>query len=216
MLQRNAAENFRREAVCETAQRAASILLGAWITLLGASSTTVWADQTAPQFDASNARLVDTGFKIWMQEKFNGNGRTCGTCHIPEHDYAISPADIAALSTADRKLVLGGTNTSLENPTLVNRFALFNINDSTPGEVGNTTTPVGPFRTSMLIGGLFLTTLNECPDATLIAAATTTGVPTAQITTVTPPLFPFVVGERINITAVQVRSWRAGLDRLSH
>ncbi|HXW85165.1 MAG TPA: hypothetical protein VEJ86_12210 [Candidatus Binataceae bacterium] len=49
-----------------------------------------------------------------------------------------------------------------------------------------------------------LTSLNVCPDATLIATATTTGVPTAQITTATPPLFPFEVGEPIDINGVSV------------
>ena len=147
------------------------------------------------------------GSRFGTEEKFDGNGRTCGTCHIPEHDYTISPSDIAALSPADHEVVLGGTNTTLENPTLVDQFALFNISDTTPGAPGNTLTPDGPFRTSMQIGGLALTTLNECPNTTLIASATTTGVPTAQITTVTPPLFPFVVGEAININGVSVAGY---------
>jgi hypothetical protein len=100
-------------------------------------------------------------------------------------------------------VVLGGTNLALENPTLVDNFALFNINNNTPGAPGNGTTPTGPFRSSMQLSGLALTTLNDCPDATLIATAIDVG-PTAQITTITPPPFPFVVGERIDIDGVNV------------
>src|SRR6202035_5744838 len=113
------------------------------------------------------------------------------------------PADIAALSPVDHAVILGGTNLALENPTLVDNFALFNINNSTPGAPGNGTTPTGPFRASMQLSGLALTTLNDCPDATLIATAIDVG-PTAQITTITPPPFPFVVGERIDIDGVNV------------
>ena len=147
---------------------------------------------------AAQGNQILQGFTVFNTQTFNGNGRTCTTCHIPQHDYAISPADIAALSahtTPTLAVVLGGSNEALENPTLVKKFALFNINNETPGVndgtlngvSGTGTTPSGPFRASMQLSGLALTTLNDCPDATLIASATTTGVPTAQITTATPP-----------------------------
>jgi len=154
---------------------------------------------------AAQANLILQGFNVFTTQTFNGNGRTCGTCHIPGADYTISPADIAALTTPAHNVVLGGTNSALENPTLVDKFALFNINNDTPGLSGTGTTPAGgPFRASMQLSGLALTTLNACPNATLIATATTDSVPTAQITTVTPPLFPLVVGEEINIGGVSV------------
>ncbi|MGO8843685.1 MAG: hypothetical protein ACLQF1_21960 [Methyloceanibacter sp.] len=110
-------------------------------------------------------------------------------------------------------MVLGGSNAALENPTLVKKFALFNINNETPGVndgtlngvSGTGTTPTGPFRASMQLSGLALTTLNDCPDATLIATATDNGGSgPAEITTVTPPIFPFVVGEPIDVDGVSV------------
>ena len=180
-----------------------SILFRAWIIVLVAS-TNMAASPTARAFDVDTARSVDTGFQIWTTEQFNGNGRTCGTCHMSAHNYTISPADIAALSPSDRALVLGGTNATLENPTLVENFALFNISDTTPGAPGNTLTPIGPFRTSMQISGLALNTSNQCPNTTSIATATTTSVPTAQITTLTPPPYPFAVGQQISIGGVDV------------
>jgi len=172
-----------------------------------ASSMTASASPTLGAFDVQTAKRIDAGFKIWEEEEFNGNGRTCGTCHIPERDYTISPADIAVLSAGDRRIVFGGTNTTLENMTLVEQFALFNISDTTPGAPGNLLTPLGPFRTSMQIAGLALTTLNECPNGTPIKSATTTGVPTAQIETVTPPPFPFVVGQSISLGGVDVAGY---------
>ena len=132
---------------------------------------------SALAFDVKSAKLIDKGFKLFTQETFKGNGRTCSTCHIPKDDYTISPADFPTLSAHDRNLVLATHNSQLENQNLVNQFALFNITNETPAASGNGTTPTGPFRASMQLSGLALTTLNDCPNATLIAAATTPARP---------------------------------------
>jgi hypothetical protein len=203
----SAKTGFRGGVRAATARREASILYRAWIISLAVLSTTIAASATAWAFDVDTAKSVDTGFQIWTTETFNGNGRKCGTCHISGHNYTISPADIAALSPADHALVLGGTNTTLENPTLVENFALFNISDTTPGAPGNTLTPMGPFRTSMQIGGLGMNTSNECPNTTSIATATTSAVPTAQVTTLAPPPYPFAVGQQISIGGVDVAGY---------
>ncbi len=171
------------------------------------SAIAVSASSPARAFDRHQAKLVDEGFKVFTQEQFKGNGRTCRTCHIPEKDYALSPADIAGLSKHDHKIASGGSNSTLENQTLVDKFAVFNISDTTPGAPGNISNPAGPFRTSMQLSGLALTTLNECPNATLIKSATTTNVPTAQITTLTKPPYPFVVGEQIGLSGLTVPAY---------
>ena len=169
---------------------------------------------SALAFDVQSAKLIDKGFKLFNEETFKGNGRTCSTCHIPKDDYTISPADLPTLSTHDRNLVLATHNSQLENQTLVNQLALFNITNETPAASGNGTTPTGPFRASMQLSGLALTTLNNCPNATLIAAATDTGA-TAQITTVTPPLFPFVVNEQVRIEGVSVAGYNGSTFEIS-
>ena len=169
---------------------------------------------SALAFDVKSAKLIDKGFKLFTQETFKGNGRTCSTCHIPKDDYTISPADFPTLSAHDRNLVLATHNSQLENQTLVNQFALFNITNETPAASGNGTTPTGPFRASMQLSGLALTTLNDCPNATLIAAATDTGA-TAEITTVTPPLFPFVVNELVRIEGVSVAGYNGSTFEIS-
>lgn len=120
------------------------------------------------------AKLIDTGFKVFSKQTFKGNGRTCTTCHLPKSDFNISPADIPTLSAHQKALVFG-TNISpgnagagtLENPTMVQNLAAFNINDGVGGiasEVGTGNTPAGPFRASMTIAGLAFTTANLLPD----------------------------------------------------
>ena len=126
------------------------------------------------RFDVTTAKQIDKGFKLFTQETFDGNGRTCKTCHLPQSDFNISPADLATLSAHQKALVFG-TNIkpgsaaagSLENPTMVQNLGLFNVNDSVGGtsdEVGTGNTPAGPFRASMTIAGLSFTTSNLLPD----------------------------------------------------
>jgi cytochrome c peroxidase len=133
-----------------------------------ALSESAWA------IDASSAKLIDQGFKIFTNETFKGNGRTCSTCHLPKGDFTISPADIPALSAHQKKLLFGTNiapgnagNGTLENTTMVQTLGLFDINDGVGGtseEVGSVNTPAGPFRASMTIAGLSFTTSNLLPD----------------------------------------------------
>lgn len=44
--------------------------------------------------------LVEEGRRLFFEETFGGNGRTCGTCH-PAPDLTLSPEDIAALPPDD-------------------------------------------------------------------------------------------------------------------
>ncbi len=102
------------------------------------------------------ALRIDKGFQLFTTEKFNGNGRTCSTCHLPEKNYTISPADIVFLPAPQADLVFAKKTPGLENAKLVSKFALFNIG---PGNA-NVAFPVGPFRTSMTMAGLDLTVSN--------------------------------------------------------
>ena len=173
------------------------------------------ASTAAAQLTPAQANLILQGFQVFNTQTFNGNGRTCTTCHIPEDDYTISPADIAGLAKPAHDVALGGTNATLENQTLVDTFGLFNISNTTPGAPGTGDTPAGPFRASMQLSGLALTTLNDCPNATLISNATEatdvtdSSQQTAQITTVGPPIFPFEVGEPIDIDGVSINGFIA-------
>ena len=47
-------------------------------------------------------RLIERGRRLFMEETFNGNGRTCATCHPPTNNFTIDPAFIAGLPDDDR------------------------------------------------------------------------------------------------------------------
>lgn len=73
------------------------------------------------------ARLVAEGREIFFKETFNGNGRTCGTCHPAENNFTLDPAFIARLPNTD-PLFVAEFNPDLkknfENPKLMRLFGL--------------------------------------------------------------------------------------------
>jgi hypothetical protein len=70
---------------------------------------------------------VDRGREIFFNETFDGNGRTCGTCHREEDNFGLTPAFIATLPPDD-PLFVAETNPDLaenfENPVLMRLFGL--------------------------------------------------------------------------------------------
>ena len=61
-----------------------------------------------------------------MKETFNGNGRTCATCHPPTNNFTIDPAFISALPQSDPLFVAENNPelAELENPQLMREFGL--------------------------------------------------------------------------------------------
>lgn len=129
------------------------------LRLLMAGSLACFAS-TAQAITEEEANQIDEGFRLFTEETFEGNGRTCATCHIPEANYTIGPRDIARLRPADLDLVLARNVPGLENETLVRRLGLFNIG---PGDA-NAAEPEGPFRGSMGVHALDLTIFNNFPE----------------------------------------------------
>jgi hypothetical protein len=71
--------------------------------------------------------LVEKGRKLFFEETFGGNGRTCGTCHRAERNFTIDVAFIATLPSND-PLFVHETNldlAALENAYLLRNHALF-------------------------------------------------------------------------------------------
>ncbi len=70
---------------------------------------------------------VDRGREVFFNETFEGNGRTCGTCHRAEDNFGLAPAFIATLPPDD-PLFVAETNSDLaenfENPRLMRGFGL--------------------------------------------------------------------------------------------
>jgi len=51
--------------------------------------------------------LADEGARLFFQETFDGNGRTCGTCHSAGAGFTLTPASVAARSDDDSLFVSG-------------------------------------------------------------------------------------------------------------
>jgi cytochrome c peroxidase len=75
----------------------------------------------------SMATLVAEGSRLFFEEKFNGNGRTCGTCHRAERNFTIDADFIATLPDNDPLFVaeyVPALSKNFENPLLMRKLGL--------------------------------------------------------------------------------------------
>jgi mono/diheme cytochrome c family protein len=76
---------------------------------------------------ASLGDLVAEGEALFFEEEFEGNGRTCATCHPGVNNFTLDPEFIASLPPDD-PLFVAETNAALaedfENPVLMRQFGL--------------------------------------------------------------------------------------------
>jgi mono/diheme cytochrome c family protein len=71
--------------------------------------------------------LIERGRELFFNETFAGNGRTCGSCHREEANFAIDPAFIATLPPDDPLFVaefVPALRENFENPRLMREFGL--------------------------------------------------------------------------------------------
>lgn len=110
--------------------------LAVWCALAGALSA-LPACKAPP---SSPVDLVSKGKQIFFNETFNGNGRTCGTCHRAEANFSINPSFIATLPAND-SLFVAEFNPDLkknfENPKLMRQFGLILENLDGFGDLEN-------------------------------------------------------------------------------
>ena len=82
--------------------------------------------------------LIQEGERIFFNETFDGNGRTCGTCHRAEDNFALSPSFVATLGPED-PLFVSDSNPDLaenfENSRLIRLFALITENQDGFGDL---------------------------------------------------------------------------------
>jgi cytochrome c peroxidase len=79
---------------------------------------------------ANVTTLIADGRRLFLNETFDGNGRTCGTCHVEANNFTVDPALIATLPSSD-PLFVAETNpalAALENADLLRRFGLMLVN----------------------------------------------------------------------------------------
>jgi cytochrome c peroxidase len=98
-------------------------------------SSSQFTTSSPPDMDAASAssggsvkldKLISKGAKLFFEETFKGNGRTCGTCHPASNNLTIDPAFIATLPANDPLFVaeFNPALALLERPTLMRQFGL--------------------------------------------------------------------------------------------
>src|SRR5882724_6836796 len=60
-------------------------------------------------------RHISRGARLFFEETFRGNGRTCGTCHPANNNFTIDPEFIAALAQLERPQLMRSFGLILEN-----------------------------------------------------------------------------------------------------
>jgi cytochrome c553 len=107
--------------------RAAVTAFAAGSLLAGTAATLVGCDTAPPAPTDPQAALVAKGRRLFFQETFGGNGRTCGTCHPAENNFTIDARFIATLPPTDPLFVaefVPALARNFENPRLMREFGL--------------------------------------------------------------------------------------------
>jgi mono/diheme cytochrome c family protein len=92
--------------------------------LAGALAPALWVASATP---APEAERIAKGRDLFFNETFNGNGRTCGTCHREERNFTIDASFIATLPKNDALFVAEfnpDLKQNFENPRLMREFGL--------------------------------------------------------------------------------------------
>jgi cytochrome c peroxidase len=119
------------------------------------ASAALGFDPSAAMRAADFARVTAQGRQLFLKETFEGNGRTCGTCHVETNNFTVDPELIATLPPTD-PLFVAETNpalATLENSDLLRRFGLILVNvdefDPSRGHVFRGTQNVQALANSM-------------------------------------------------------------------
>ena len=87
-----------------------------------------------------DAKLINLGRKLFFNETFNGNGRTCGSCHPENNNFTIDPKFIAALPDDDPLFVaefVHALSDNFEKPELMRKVGLILENTNGFGDLVN-------------------------------------------------------------------------------
>lgn len=92
------------------------------------------------------AALIAKGRQLFFNETFDGNGRTCGSCHPEENNFTLDPAFIATLPDNDPLFVAEfnpDLSKNFENPRLMREFGMILENLDGFGDLENVFTMRG-------------------------------------------------------------------------
>lgn len=109
-----------------------------------------------PTLKPNLARVIADGRRLFVDETFDGNGRSCATCHVEANNFTVDPALIASLPLSDPLFVSENNPelVTLENPDLLRRFGLILVNadgfDPSRGFVMRSTQNVQALANSMV------------------------------------------------------------------
>lgn len=106
------------------------------------SPSPAYASTVFPTFDP----LILKGADLFFNETFDGNGRTCGTCHPAENNFTIDPEFIATLADRDPLFVaefVPALKENFEKPELMRQLGLILENTNGFGDLKNNFTMRG-------------------------------------------------------------------------
>ena len=96
------------------------------VTLTGTVLAGLALAQTPETSAPTQEQLIAEGRDFFFNETFDGNGRTCGSCHPAENNFTLDAAFIATLPDDDPLFVaeLNPVLATLERPELMRQFGL--------------------------------------------------------------------------------------------
>jgi cytochrome c peroxidase len=79
--------------------------------------------------DYPNAALINEGRELFFNETFDGNGRTCGSCHPEQNNFTVDPSFIAKLPADDPLFIAervqpNPLSENFEKPELMHKLGL--------------------------------------------------------------------------------------------
>jgi cytochrome c peroxidase len=94
--------------------------------LLSVAALDATSSSSSPGQSVKLDKLISQGAALFFEETFNGNGRTCGTCHPASNNFTIDPDFIKTLPANDPLFVaeFNPALAQLERPELMKKFGL--------------------------------------------------------------------------------------------
>ena len=94
---------------------------GWWLVTVSAAGILAGGGARAQQ------ALIEEGRRLFLEETFDGNGRTCATCHPPTNNFTIDPEFIRTLPGNDPLFVTAPSEPDLNDLEVRRLLQLFGL-----------------------------------------------------------------------------------------